>query len=449
MELVDKKNYSIISPEVRKLDRQRNSLNRLMATEWSINTFDNNDGVYSLALAQEAKGKIAHLKKELKGIRSLELQDFDRLIVQDISDNATKLQAYLSFMYDPKTPFRIGSLLSTLYGPGTFKRFQDMARPKNWPHKKALAQGKMLHPLSAYSFNIEDVLENEHDPVYRKLREDLIKELEGAKNEVENFYIKNGIIKDLNGLKFHYSPTCWDFSYWENSRMNHVHIDPHKVISFRQDDSSEPVIRSSMIKPIAVHEVGHALNEVLSTRTMPAGLTGGSERYIPFIYGVTSEGCALNTENLWIAQARESGQLQGLDSQLVEHLMGMYLNRKVFSIVYNLLKRHEDELDSKPKTPVHFNKRAQFRMADLTGIRAHMFTNTFYDKTIQETLYGMTYILGQEQIDRINKRAKKEKYTPQQVTLGLMKGSWSSLPAQEKFLFDIYLPHLRKKGICQ
>lgn len=449
MELVDTKKYHISSPVLEELDRQRNDLNRLIATESDINCFDMNDGMFSLSLAHEANVRVSHIKKVAEKLELHSMSQFDQLVAQDIVDNAKKIQTYVSFAYDPKTNFRTGSLLSALYGTGTFQKLKNMAKPRNWPHKKILEQGKTIHPQSSYSYTIEDILENIHDPTFQRLKKNLLKELGDAKNEAEEFYIRNGLITNLEGIKFHYSPTCFGFSYWENSRMNHVHIDPHKVVSYLSKNSAEPVIKSSMIKPIAVHEVGHALNEVLSLNTMPIGFAGGSERYIPFIHGVTGEGCALNAETLWFNQARKSGKLHGLDLKLVDYLMDLYLDRKVFSLVYNLLKLHEDELDSNPRTPTQFNKRAQFQMAELTGIRRHMFTNTFFDTDITTTLYGITYLKGQEQATLLNQRAKKEGYAPQQLMLGLMKGSWSSLPAQEKFLFNIYLPDLKRQGIAE
>lgn len=449
MEFSDNKRYEISNQAVRKADEQREAINRLIATEATISVFDGNSGVLSLELAKEAGAHIKQARKVMKSADLSKLSSFDRAVAMDVNSNLKKNEAYLSYVYDPKTSFRIGSLLSSMFGVGTFQKLQEMVKPNNWPHKQILEQGKTLHNILRYAHTIEDILENSHDPLFNSLRKEFLEKLNDSRAETQRFYSENGVVSDLGKIKFHYSPNGYDFSYWENLRLNHVHINSRRVVGYMPKDSSMPEIISTMINPLAVHEVGHALHEALSSRTMPKGLAGDSEGYIPFLHGLVGEGCAMNAENIWFQQAKDSGKISELDIKLNEGLLQLYTHRKLLGVVYNILKKREDEMDSNPKSPVHFNKRAQFKMAELTGVRSHMFTSTFFDSDIYSTLYSITYIKGQEQIIYLNKRAKTEGYTSKQLMLGLMKGSWTSLPAQEKFLFDVYLPDLQKKGICR
>jgi hypothetical protein len=445
MEFPENIKYVIKDRRLSQADELRVRLNELFSIEWQIDAFDSNPAVASLEVPRQAKKLIRTISDLLNQAPKNELTPFENLVYRDLKRNVEIATAYFDYSYNLKTSLRIGSLLAAVFGKGTYTQILDMVRPENWPHKKVFEQARALLPFCSNSFDVEDLIENIHNPLFKKVGEEFKKRLERTKTDTASFYDALGIVPNLRGIHVEFTPPSYGFSFWNGRRMNCAHLDPKRIIGFISPRSTEPEIVDGMLAPLAVHEIGHGLHEHLSAQTMPRGLCPDMADYSPIIHGPVSEGLALKMEDFWLA--RESKGLSPENRQLARTLIEAYLARKLPQIAYDLLRKSEDEGDSNSRTPAHFNRRAQCKIAELTGIRAYGFIDCFADRKIGETISALSYVIGAERTTKIELEARKRGYNDRQIALGLMKGFWTDEWARREFLFNLYLPELRKKSI--
>lgn len=450
MKFAEELAYSISNPAIKEADELRQEVNGLVALVQTQNFLDNNQGISNLETPRRIAEAIKKTRRVLGRKDRREITQFDSLVLRDITTNLRIAEAYNEYCHDPETTVRTSALFSTIFGRGASKILIEGVTPKNYPHKDIHEHAAFMAGFFSDRIDAEDIFGNHiSNPKLLEIRAEFKEILDKYRTEIEKFYRTQGVVDNIHPVKFEFSPTNYMFSYWAGHKLNTAHIDPQRIYCGIPRGSTNLEIQDSSVALLGAHEVAHGLLEELSQRTMPTGLSPTNENYVTFIHGTSNEGAALRMEKFFLDWAKKSGAIKLNPTQLkmMELLERTYLPRKLPQLVYDVLKKKEDEADANPNTPSSFNKRAQLEIAKITGIRENMFTDRFFDRSITETLQQATYVFGAMRVEDLVQEAEKRGHTRRQISLGLFKGDWTDYTAQKKFLFDIYLPELQRRGI--
>lgn len=437
--------WRIIDRGVRQIDRSRTRLNRLCSI-----TLDQADGdpfpCSSLETAKRIRTGVRKIKREIQRAEKNNLSVFDRLVLEDCKRNAEIVGHYYNYTYDSKDTTKIGAFVSNVFGRGSYNTLLRSVSPKRFPHKDLHQESELMHGVSSRKIEAEMLFEAEKNPEFRRLKAELIKALQKNKKIVNQFFIEQGIVQDMDDYYFEFAPLGTNLSFWEGHNLL-MAIDPDRLICHKPKGKKDYEFYDAFVKAIAAHELAHGLHEMLSAKTMPFGLRSNPENYLSIIHGSSSEGIALITEEFFLQYMRKNQEALGLKSKDIERATAStkcYVPKKLHKIMHGLLERKDAEERENKKFPDSLYRPGHLELARVTGVKRYRDIYSFEDDTVEDTFVQMSYFFGQQRVSSLVEEMKRQGLEKKVMISALLSGVWCDPEAQRKFIFDLYIPRLRK-----
>ena len=437
-------NWQIEDAKVKALDDLRVGLNTTCARAmYQIDT----DSAYYLSSQTIFKidKQLRFLGKKLKDINKLKnkhLNPFDILILQDVEKNFNDLFIYHDFFNNPKTKLKFESFFSRLIGrKDAYKEYLQMLSPKNYPHEELDRQSELYHELTMRQVFPELILNNTtKNEKFKELANKLESQLKQDAEFSIEFYKSIGL-NGLENISSDFSPYPFSFSDDINEL---VALNPDKLLCYRDKDGNYKFSNIDS-KITLVHEFGHNLHSLLS-KNLPEGLHGNSEQFLIYHHGISLEGVALATEDFaveYMENNRENFNFSDEDLDKARLQKIGYLAKKVPMIVFNLLEKREYQEELSAYIPPQFKKHARVALEEISNTRRVKTDHIIFDDIpFDEIMSRVRYIEGDKRIQPIVEKMKDKGYGANVILPALFHGCWSDVKAQEKFIFDLYLPNL-------
>lgn len=452
MEFVYQQPWKISDKRVARIDSLRAGLNETLAMACYQRAGDpfpyiNNTTNHS------AKAMASNILSKIKKInRKDNLPLFDQLVLQDSANNSQIAHSYFNYLEGKNTKNRkatLGSLMSSVFGKNAYSNLMIAVSPKNYPHQAVHRNSKLFHSLNTRQLDSELMFES-NTPEFKNLKKQLLNRLHAYRKSVDNFYLDKGVLSEIkpSDYCFEFSPSGWGFSFWQDSLLLAA-IDPSRVICYKPRGEKDYKIFEPLVSLLAVHEIGHGLNYLLSSRTMPAGLATSPETSAPIIHSTVSEGTAMVMEDFLIPSLTREPSLWDMskkDVSMCKSFGETYIPKKLFQVVHDVLELEEICQDHHKNFPEAFKFRANTEFAKRTGIQEAVRNYYLFDDySLDETLYQLSYFFGQKRARHLAKKMKQQGADDGLIMSGLLTGFWCSPQSQERFLLELFLPKYMKK----
>ncbi len=423
--------WEIEDSEIRSMDSERVKLNGAIAS-FERQLVGDPQPYASLVTGKEINSRANKILKRARSIdHSEELNNFDRVVYDDLIYNAKRAKSYYSYFVDMKSNMGVGKFLSEFFAPRTYNNFLDAVRPENLDMKMLSGEEKLKARMFSKTPD-GSVIYYGSSSWSRDHHERLATSLNESKEVVEDFY------RDLGVKTFDYNlqlaPAGGGFSYWEGETLLAA-VDPDRFFS------RDGKYKSILAKLILAHELGHGLQGKKS-RNLPEGFHPGLLEYSSSIHGSCGEGVAMAVEGEFINYASESLGLSRDESRLLNMFWKTYLPKKAFQIAHDVLEKKCNEEILDRNFPEALKRDAHLNLARITKIKHFTDDFSFDDQPFLDTLQQMIYPIGDKNIRRILTRLETEGVSKEVSFNALLQGVWVNPQAQEDFIFDAYIPRV-------
>ncbi|MEK6757814.1 MAG: hypothetical protein AABX88_01670 [Nanoarchaeota archaeon] len=435
--------WEISDKRIVKLDNLRSKLNLNLAMLQTQSFGDPNSAI-SLETIKSSNAVLNKLNRDVSQLINKRFNLFDRLLLKDIKENSRISCAYMEYFYDLKSEMKIGKFISEVFKNTSYTNLLQSVTPKNFPHKDLHDYYKELHHFASKMFDVSVISNSLNSLTFNKLKNEFQDKLNEERGFVDDFYDWLGIDLRSSNHKFEFAPAGWQFSMWDGSNLL-ASIDPERLVYYK-DDSGNYKFFDGFIKLVGTHELGHGVEDALTKRTMPKGLSPSSEEFFTIIHSPASEGVCVLIEDLTIRFMKENKQklnFSDKDIKICELFMKTYIPKKMPQVIHDLLERKETEGIYSKEIPENFKKSSHPELVNLTGVKSYL--NDFYsldDRPLNETLLQICYFSGEKRIQKLFNKMKKNGIEDKVAIHSLLNGFWCSPEAQEKFIFDLYLPKI-------
>jgi len=426
--------WQIKNPLVQEMDNERVKLNGAVASlerQFVGDPFPYASSTTGREIRDRAN-KILSRSVELNGTR---LNPFDRVVRKDIVYNAKIAKAYHSYFVNQKSAMTVGEFLSAFFVQGTYNKFLDAVRPENLDglvlSKEEKLRAEMLFktPDSAIAYYGSSSWSLKH-------QEKLLEALNNSKGAIGKFYRHLGV--ETFDYNLELAPAGGGFSYWLSDTLMAA------VDSDRFFATSGPYM-TALPKLILAHELCHGLHGKKS-ENFPRGFSPKSWEYSCSLHGPCAEGGALVMEGAYIDYSKKFESMPRDERRILELFWETYLPKKSFQIAHDILERREAEEMYNSAFPESFKKYAHLKLAELTGIKNFSDIFSMDDLPFFDTLQQVSYPIGNENMGNIMACLRKEGVPRKVAFNSILQGVWTSSRAQEEFIFNCYIPALKKQN---
>lgn len=445
MEYFNEFKWEITNPEVKKLDRLRNRLNEYQ-TMLLLQTSGDPFLYVSLKTASKIKNLSETIQHEIKKLEKKEMPLFDRLVLQDTKKNAEIIHADHNYFDNKKIKTGIGKYLSKVFGNSAYSELIESVNSNNFPHEKLDKNSELFLPMNIKSIE-GDIIFDTNSKFAESLREKFIIELEKTKKLVDNFYEEKGLVKKTEDYHFQFAPASSSFSYWDSANLIAL-IDPNRVVCFKPEGSNEYQFFPWLVNLIGAHELAHGHQDIMSNKTMPLGLIAKPESYLSIVHGTASEGTAMILEDLFLDYMQINMKKLNLSKKDLDKCMSFrecYIHKKMPQIVHDILELKEREEGYNKRFPDSLGLETHNDLAEITGVKRYKKDYFLIDdQEFSESSQQMSYFFGEKRMKSLVNKMRDKKIDDNIIISALFTGFWCDSKAQEKFIFDLYLPKFQE-----
>ncbi len=439
-------NWQIEDAKVKALDDLRVELNILASREQTQAI----SGYVSLTTIGKLGKKIKETRRQInsysQGGRKLNL--FDKLVFRDIKRNVEVINIYYDYFHNPKNEMNFVSFFSNLMGnKSAYYDYLQMMNPDNYPHEELDRRNE----LSNIIFNNEVDNTMIFNPLssnetLKEIKKSLMEKFSENKSFIESFYKYNGL--DVSKVHVDISSTEDGRDFFENI-LRTIALNSEDFFCYK-DKEGKIKIDDLCAKIALTHEYAHAIHFNLS-QNMPNGLRTKSEDNLLYNQRILEEGISQSSELFMQDHIAEKQQALGLSNEEVERASldnKCVLARLLPNLVWNLLQHRELEEELNPKIPKQFKKLTRVVFEEISGMKRLRKDPFFLDilPFFEFVDSSLVYIEGSRRIYPVVKKMKSQGYGTNTILPALFHGCWSDVKAQEKFIFDLYLPRLKSEN---
>lgn len=441
MEFLYDSPWKISNKEVEKTDNLRADLNKnlsmLLVQSWG------DPLVYlSLETIENIKDCNDKLSSDVKQLKKQNLSLFDNLVLKDIQRNTEISTTLYNYFYNHKSKNNIGKFLSGVFGNSAFTNLLASVHKTKFPHKDLHTYSELMHKFNSRTVDHSVIFQDQSNPLFVKIKEGLSEKLKKSKTFVNNFYKEYGISLKNSDYHFEFAPPGFGFSFWDSPNLMAA-IDPQRILCYKSNDGNYNFFKE-FIDLIGTHELSHGIHDELSKKTMPLGLRTSPEDFFYLVHGPINEGSALSVEDFtldFMKKNMEKLKISEADFKRADYFTRCYIPKKLPQIVHDVCEVMEIEQTANESYPEGLRTEAHNHLAKLTGIKRYSADYFFFnDNAIEETLFQSIYFFGKKMTDRLVKKMKDKNIEDKVMIHALHTGFWCSPEAQEKFIFDLYLP---------
>ena len=365
---------------------------------------------------------------------------FDSLVVRDADTNARIVSNVFSYFHNPDD-HRFNAFLDRVYGEGTYEALLDSVRPQNYPHD-------IIHRATERKFELGCVLSVEPEAYmgsptnFTREKGRVLEQVKQRYGHVKRFVADLKQAGSLDGLIFDLAPASSPFSTFDGGVFMCA-IGLTGIYVVRKGNGFE--VLESMCAPTAVHEIaGHAVQNKLSDKYMPAGLRDSTNESLRFIHGPVSEGVALETEEFGFEHMKKHQKLWGLTEQEISDaqiLCDAYIPRQLPQLVYSAFWFERMAWEDVKNMPPLYNLEPSTRLARLMGTDTfRKDKNELKDLSFEDFAQYLSYWAGQRRIRPMHNAMKTMGVPPEVAFRAIHLGLWCDAKAQRDFIFKIELP---------
>ncbi|MBD3253063.1 hypothetical protein GF386_04990 [Candidatus Pacearchaeota archaeon] len=429
--------WTIRDQRVEELASHRRRLNRSFCILESQLKGDS-DPCVSLETVERIYSDLRLLNEDAEEL-SGRVDGFDEIVVRDVATNTRVVKSYMDYFHPRRflkrgnRPKIGGDCVNGVFGKGSWKALKNSCRPENFPHSTLDRATRMLYPMTSRSLDAATILDGVGE-LPSRLKQDLYNQLSELSRVTDSFCRGSGLMPDTGTYNLEFSRQ--EFSYWE--APNHLAaLDEDRLLCYRPEGSSSYCFFSPFSMIILMHELGgHRAHDIYQSRIMPEHMVVTEEDYCTLAYNPCSEGTALTMEEFgfkWMTANRETLGLSEDDLRKTEMHMRKYVATKLPRILYGLLNLRER---------VEEKGDAEKDLAKLTGNFVYFQDPMTFKEDNQAGDYfqQLAYYYGQRRTGRLVKKMRKDGVPDDQMMHALMAGVWCDPKAQERFIFEHYLP---------
>ena len=436
--------------EIYQLDQARRRLNRHTAIYIDQTSIGRPNPFRESKIARTGRD----IEKRLKSLQRENLDEFEDLVVEDVSRNKDVILGYLSFVcnHDGMKP---GHLVSVVFGPPTnsyrgayFTLKRYMSR-EHFPHRVLDEADEIFWKIDSGRLETKVALKSDY-PGYQDIKKKIKEEIE-KRRKFANMHARDiRMVTEILEEDYHIEISEEDVNYWDDSAI-FASIDPEEIACYRPPGQKKYMFFDGELTLTAIHEIiGHGFSKLLGRKVgLPRGLRPSIGEYVTMVHGLSDEGRATLHEDLAIKDMFKNPKKWGLtpkDAQITDLLNQARIPGLLTDAVYAFLDlqyRHEHE--EKEKVRAGWKRHGVRILADWMGIeRYRKDPNILVESSLDEFFEDFTFFFGNKRIHEIYREVIKQKVPIDKAITAVSCGDFCSEKSQRRFV-QLYLERLGVK----
>lgn len=432
--------FEITDSDVRRLAERRAELNHY-GSNLITQMMGDPDPTISLYTVQRIRDGTDYIRSESHRLSEKKLDPFDKLVLRDCRATGEVVEAYMDYFHHPgkvkkeKNRPRIEDCVNGIFGRGSWSSIRNALKPKNYPHRTIHEYVEHFSDMAGRRLD-SDLMLDGHRDLDRKLKKNFRKKLDEAKEANDRFMMESGLLEEPGEYELGFSRH--GFSFWEPHIMR-ASIDSDRIIVHRDEDGEYQFFNGHNML-ILSHEVGgHMNHDVYSEAIMPQEMVVRPDNWFYFSHSPSQEGTALAMEQFGLEWMKSNNGDIGLseeDIRGVELFMERYIESKLPKVFYtflNIRQRVEGKGD------------AERDLANLMRVSYYHQDQIWMqeDQMAIDAMAHMPYFVGNQRTQKMIKKMRRKDVSEDKIQHALMAGVWTDPKAQERFIFEHYLPAIK------